>query len=159
MTEGKVFFKDLPAENKNVIILVMTWEDDNKSYYQFAQGTYKDLTGENKLSISCPQAMDKTVFSPDNISKIIEANIENLKTRIDFKYNADNPEMFIQAEHLFDNKKFPWRYDDIKNLHEFYDAYKDFFDLVEEKSSCKEVKEFISLYKNVKSHIKVEPLN
>lgn len=159
MTEGKVFFKDLPAENKNVIILVMTWEDDNKSYYQFAQGTYKDLTGENKLSISYPISMDKTVFSPDRISKIIEGDIENLKNRIDFQYNTGNPELFVQAEHLFDNEKFPWRFDDIKNLHNYYDAYKDFFDLVEEKTSCKEVKDFISLHKEVKSHIKVEPLN
>lgn len=38
MTEGKVFFKDLPAENKNVIVLVMTWEDNNKSYISISTG-------------------------------------------------------------------------------------------------------------------------
>lgn len=158
MTEGKLFFKDLPAEKKNVIILVMTWEDSNKSYYQVAQGTYKDLTGENKLTIFSTKSMDKTVFSTDNISKIIESDIENLKRRIDFSYRADNPEDFIQAEHLFDNEKFPWSSDDIRNLHNFYKPYKDFFDLVEEKTSCKEVKDFIALHKEVNSHIIVEPI-
>ena len=158
MTEGKVFFKDLPAESKNVIVLVMTWEDDNKSYYQFAQGTYKELTSENKITLSHPVSMNKTVFSTDNISKIIESNIDNLKRSIDFCYKADNPEDFIQAEHLFDNEKFPWYSDDIRNLHNFYKPYKDFFDLVEEKTSCKEVKDFISLYKEVNSHIIVEPI-
>lgn len=153
---GKILTKTLAANGEEVVVLVLTWETDEKTYYQIAEGTYKSGSDNKFTRIYAPVSMRKTEIDKDTISKIIQGDVENFKKRIEFSYRAENCKLSADYDYLFDNDRWPWTEDKIQNLHCFYDAYKEVFDLTEEKTSCQEVKEFIQLFKTVKSCIKTD---